>query len=172
MNRKTLLCVLLVLVSGAANASPFLVDFTYTGFIGPDPTVTGSAVFESASINSPIQSVTSINLTIAGHTYILAEVGSDVLGGSNLIGGLIDGVDTVSANTNDFILEWAYSTNTPDRFIYATASSTVFTSRTSTFSITPVQAAVPEPATLALFSLGAVVMCLGKRRHAARLMAG
>lgn len=174
MNRKTLLCSLLALfISSAANASPFQVDFTFTGFTGhggspvPDPTVTGSAVFDAASINSPIQSLISINLSIDGHTYTLAETGILVSGDQNVIGGLLNGVGALGFNTTDFAIVWRYTTNEPVNFSYESGANPIVSSTASTFSI----AAVPEPTTLALFSLGAFGMCLSKRYHAARPIA-
>jgi hypothetical protein len=84
-----------------ASAIPITVSFTATGFNVGAPTdpVTGSIGYDAASTTAPPNSLTSINLTIAGHAYSLAEVG---FADSTVIGALINGVNFVGASTNDF----------------------------------------------------------------------
>jgi hypothetical protein len=135
-----------------AFAIPIEVSFTASGFGAGAPTdpVTGSVVYDAASTTSVIDSLTSIDLTIAGHTYSLAEVG---FAGSNLIGGLINGVGTVVASTNDFFLLWNATTLSPFVLSYSSIGAFVFSSFTfPQFSVTA--AAVPEPGSLALLLAG------------------
>jgi len=144
----------------AAHANPFTVTFTATDFVPlfpsspvPDDPVSGTMIYDAASINSPIDSLTAISLTISGHTYTLAEVGFLDLGlGFEEIGGLIDGVNGSGSNENDFLIIWDTSSLVPLLFLYATLDSTGIydTSNFTQFSIT----AVPEPNTLALVALG------------------
>jgi hypothetical protein len=142
-----------------ASAIPITVSFTASGFGGGAPTdpVAGSVVYDATSTTAPPSSLTSINLTIAGHAYSLAEVGFD---DSTLIGGLINGVDAVMNNTNDFFLSWDASAITPVAFVYSCAScNTDFLTFTFTqFSVTA-GAAVPEPNSLTLLA-GALCFCV------------
>ena len=73
-----------------AGAIPITVSFTAASFIeleeavaAPMDPVTGSIVYDAASTTSNINSLTSINLTITGHTYLLSEVGFISPFGSN-----------------------------------------------------------------------------------------
>jgi hypothetical protein len=127
-----------------------------------DP-VTGSIVYDAASTTSNINSLTSINLTIAGHTYLLSEVGFISPAGSNqLIGGLSFGVGGIFHGTDDFSIRWNETTLIPFDFTYATTlpSGGIFRSATFTqFSVTAA-AAVPEPSSLALLAAGVASLCV------------
>jgi hypothetical protein len=146
----------------AAHAIPFTVAFTATDFVSlvgsspaPDDAVSGAMIYDAASINSPIDSLTAISLTISGHTYTLAEVGFLDLGlGFEEIGGLIDGVNGSGNSETDFSIIWDTSSLMPLLFLYATSDSSGIwdTSTFTQFSVTP--SAVPEPNTLALLALG------------------
>jgi hypothetical protein len=146
----------------AAHALPFTVAFTATDFVplvssipAPDDPVSGTMIYDAASINSPINSLTAISLTISGHTYALTEVGFLDLGlGFEEIGGLIDGVNGSGNFENDFLIIWDRSSLVPLFFLYATSDSSGIwdTSTFAQFSVTP--SAVPEPNTLALLALG------------------
>jgi hypothetical protein len=156
-----------------AGAIPITVSFTAVSFIeleealaAPMDPVTGSIVYDAASTTSNINSLTSINLTIAGHTYLLSEVGFISPFGSNqqLIGGLLNTVPRIDVFTNDFSMRWNETTLIPFDFTYATtATSTsggIFRSGTFTqFSVTAADA-VPEPSSLALLAAGVAALCV------------
>jgi hypothetical protein len=155
-----------------AGAIPITVSFTAVSFIeleeasaAPMDPVTGSIVYDAASTTSNINSLTSINLTITGHTYLLSEVGFiSPFGSDQLIGGLLNTVPRIDVFTNDFSMRWNETTLVPFDFTYATtATSTsggIFRSATFTqFSVTAA-AAVPEPSSFALLAAGVAVLCV------------
>jgi hypothetical protein len=144
----------------AAHANPFTVTFTATDFVPlfpssptPDDLVSGSMTYQAASMNSPIDSLTGVSLTLSGHSYSLAEVGFLDLGlGIEEIGGMVDGVNGSGSNENDFLMIWDTSSLVPLLFLYATLDSTGIY---DTFTFTRFDiAAAPEPNTLALLALG------------------
>ena len=153
-----------------AGAIPITVSFTAASFIeleeavaAPMDPVTGSIVYDAASTTSNINSLTSINLTIAGHTYLLSEVGFISPAGSNqLIGGLSFGVGGMFHHTDDFSIIWNETTLIPFDFSYTTTlpSGGFFRSATFTqFSVTAAEA-VPEPGSLALLAAGVAALCV------------
>jgi hypothetical protein len=154
-----------------AGAIPITVSFTAVSFTefeeavaAPMDPVIGSIVYDAASTTSNINSLTSINLTIAGHTYLLSEVGFISPFGSNqLIGALSFGVGGILHHTDDFNIRWNQTTLIPFNFIYtATATGPAggfFLSNTFTqFSVTAAEA-VPEPGSLALLAVGVAALC-------------
>jgi hypothetical protein len=147
--------VLSSFVVPSAHAIPIKVSFDVTGFPAGAPTdpVVGSITYDAASVTAPINSLLSINLTIAGHTYSLSEVGFINAGSSELVGGLITGVGSIGAGTNDFSFGWTGSH--PGSFGYATAADANGEFFGGTFTQFSVAAApVPEPASLALLTVG------------------
>jgi hypothetical protein len=156
-----------------AGAIPITVSFTAVSFIeleeasvAPMDPVTGSIVYDAASTTSNINSLTSINLTITGHTYLLSEVGFTSPAGSNqLIFGLLNGPG-IRVFTNDFFMSWNETTLIPFDFNYATTATGpaggIFRSATFTqFSVTAASsAAVPEPGSLALLAAGVAALCV------------
>jgi len=151
--------VFALLAATAAQAIPVSVAFTATGFVplfgstpAPDDPVSGTIVYDAASVNAAINSLTSITLTINGHVYTLGEIGFLSDPGIGEVGGLIDGVNGSGSFEDDFVIIWDMNALTPLLFLYATANSDAIwtTSSFSSFSVT----AAPEPATLALFALG------------------
>jgi len=159
---------LMLLFLTSAHAIPITVSFQVTGFGAGAPAdpIAGSFLYEAASTTSNIISLTSVNLTIAGHTYTLGDVGFiSPFGANQLIGGLANGVPSVTQFTDDFALRWDESSLVPFDFFYATANSNVFdafgASHFTQFSVT--RATVPEPTSWALLLAGAV--CLGVARR-------
>ena len=150
-----------------AGAIPITVSFTAASFIeleeavaAPMDPVTGSIVYDAASTTSNINSLTSINLTIAGHTYLLSEVGfTSPFGINQSIFGLLNGA-FIFNGTNDFDIRWNGTTLSPFNFLYAASSTPgIFLSSTFTqFSVTAA-AAVPEPSSLALLAAGVAALC-------------
>lgn len=161
----------LVCVMTPAHAIPVTVSFTASGFTSeggglPAPTdpVVGSIVYDAASITSNINSLTSANLTIAGHTYTVGELSfansSPPSSPFAAIGTPNGGVCCAATNGADtFFVEWIQASLVPLVFIYATASvpGDIWTSSNFTqFSITA--AAVPEPSSLCLLLGSAIVL--------------
>ncbi len=140
-----------------ASAIPITVSFTVNGFgVGaPTDPVTGSIGYDATSTTSNINSLTSIGLTIAGHTYPLSDVSFISSVGLQLIGGSLNGVGTPLVGTDDFVIEWNAATLSPILFNYAVSSvpDNVFSSTTfPAFSVAA--AAVPEPNSLLLLLVG------------------
>jgi hypothetical protein len=155
----------------------FQVNFTATGFIPlsppPDPQtvpqnpVSGSFVFEAASATSPITALDSVNLTIAGHAYALADVSfHSPSGTATVIGGSTGGPNSIVSGANDFYIEWTTAKSIPFDFEYSTAANNqVFESvEFPTFAITPVAGTVPEPASAWLLLTTGPLLLLGLRR--------
>jgi hypothetical protein len=143
-------------------------SFTVSGFGAGAPTdpVTGSFTYDAPSITSDPTSLTAVNLTIGGHAYTLAEVGSEAVGSEALIGGVVNGVDAVASGTDDFFLTWNPVSSVPDVFVYATPNTpNIFDGTNFTqFNVTAATP-VPEPSTWAMGLIGFGLMgFLGYRK--------
>ena len=164
--KSAALAISLMCLSMSAQAISIQVDFTASGFPAgaPDDPVSGSFVYDAASTTSTINSVVSVNLTINGHSYTLAEVGSDFNSSNNVIGGLINGATAVSSGTpNDFRLIWDFATMASPRFTYTSSANANYAATSfSQFSISEVTA-MPEPGTLWMLLLGFIVITLIRR---------
>ena len=156
---------ILILLSGGAGtpayAIPITVSFQATGFTGvgvpPADPVVGSIVYDAASTTSPINSLTSINLTIAGHTYTVSELDFASVSPNQFIEALTNHTTLVRGN-NNFELSWTTPLLNNPAFQYsAPGASDIFLSKTFTqFSVTAERASVPEPSSLSLLLAGMV----------------
>jgi len=148
---------------GTVSALPFMLTFTASSFepvfdnSPPSDPISGSLVFQAQSLTGPITGVDSINLTIAGHTYTVGEIGFDGSGGANLVGGLPSGANGVgSAGPDDFALVWQQADSAFSFFSFHVASSeeNLFQTRTGSVSITASPTAISSPPPLALLTVG------------------
>jgi hypothetical protein len=140
-----------------AQAASFTLSFAANNFAAlngstpPASSIAGNIGYDAATINSPITSLNSIALTIAGYSYTLGEVDFANSFSSSSIGGTITGLGGLAAGTNDFSLGWDRTTLLPTGVLYVTTNtSSFYDSRTFTsFSITPAATiSVPEPLTI------------------------
>jgi hypothetical protein len=143
-----------------AQAATFNLSFSANNFAdnffgtsGPDSSVSGTFSYDALDINSPITSLNSVNLTISGHSYTLAELTVDsfsFFGTQSQIGGANLGVNGIAGGTNDFRLAFDYITQSPSSISYATSGSTsIYDGQFTAFNITPAAVtSVPEPFTI------------------------
>ena len=144
-----------------ARAIPITVSFEATGFTGvgvpPADPVVGSIVYDAASTTANINSLTSINLTIAGHTYTLTELDFASVSPNQFIEALTNHTTLVRGN-NNFEISWMTPQLNNPSFLYsAPGASDIYLSKTFTqFSVTAEQTPVPEPTSLSILLTGAV----------------
>lgn len=139
-----------------AHAIPVNYSFTASGFGAgaPQDPVSGTIVFEAATIDSPISSLISIDLTIGAHDYSLAEVGIFPFGlTGQVIGGILNGGALVPG-VNDFILAYLFASGELQQFHYTSGPPPTASFSASSKVWSRQVASVPEPSTLALFGLG------------------
>jgi len=182
------LTLLAAFITASAHAIPVTTSFTaITSGGGP---ISGAITWEAASPTAPIEALTSVDLTIAGHTYALEELGflspffESPSGATDLIGATVSGLLQVNEGVDDFWLLFDRSNPAPLQLLYASSTAPGGASSSfASFSITEGRAfafapesltnAVPEPSTLALFAAGlAGLVCGRRRRQSTRAPAG
>jgi hypothetical protein len=171
--RVFLEALLLAILSFTASArgDQFMMQFSVTHFVNdsgsgvPVPTdpVTGTIIYQAASISDPIQTFSSIDMTIDGHSYSAQELGFYRFGpeGWDMIGGVAGGVGTLYNQTDDFIIRWYRGSLAPFDFIYTSSrrdgefDSAIYRDPYSFTSFTITQ--IPEPAISAILISGAAI---------------
>jgi hypothetical protein len=144
-----------------ASAVTVVLDFTVNGGIN------GQITYQAPTLNGDISSLSAISLTIDSHDYTLGEVGfiSPWQAGQSLIGGILNGVDSVVDGTDDFVLLFNPSSSSGLFFTYTTSAHPLDEINTvGSFTLTELRA-TPLPAALPLFTTGLGALgLLGWRR--------
>jgi hypothetical protein len=154
-------------IATSAQAGVVTVAFSTSGFGASAPTdpVSGTITWSAASQAAPIDQLLSINVTIAGHAYSLAEIGFNGF----VIGGLvstINGVDA-AANANDFLIEFDLVTETlsgPIFYGVPGITNQIWFNTNSNVDVRFEGVAVPEPGSLVLIGVALAGLAASRRR--------
>jgi hypothetical protein len=152
-------CVISLFLGAPAWALPIELSFDANFPAGsPQTLVSGSFIYDAATLTSPIGYLINVDLTIAGHTYTVGELGFTVLpNGEELIGTASPELGAGASGTNNFFLQYYADFGFAEPFFlsYCTATSNIcaISSSYSFFSVTAITA-VPEPATWSLLLTG------------------
>jgi len=143
-------------------------DGTFDPSPAPDPVVSGWFTYEAASVNSDIDSLSGIGLTIDGYTYMLADV--DFASGSAFalcVGEPTRGECSIGPRERDFVVEWNKNTLGPIQMAYSVAGQiNYWVAAPGDFDYFNVTA-VPVPAAVWLFGSGLLgLVGIAKRKKA------
>jgi hypothetical protein len=144
-------------MGAAAPAQAITVELDFTANFSasaPQTTVTGQFIYEAPTLTSDITSLTSVDLTISGHTYALGELGfsGSLFPGTDTVGTIDPGLGIVDFGKDTFSLSFDLATGAGNSLAYGTSSpgGIAVSSSFSHFSVE----AVPEPATWSLLVIG------------------
>lgn len=166
-SRITLALLATIACVSTAQATPINYNFSISGFttpfsndgaVAPQSTVSGSLTLDGISLQA-------FNMSIAGHTYSLAEVGvtSDSQPDFVTIGGLLHGADTVWWGTDDFFFTVDLQNGVSDiSSLGYSVNNTVEFFQASFGTLTT--ASVPEPGTLALLGVASLAGVAFRRK--------
>jgi hypothetical protein len=144
-------------MAGTSSVIPIQMSFTAAGFGpgAPDELVSGTFISEAASITSPTVPLTSISLSIGGHTYSLSELGFVNSSIVSRIYGLANSLGTLcgACGNDNFGIRWFRDARAPSLFVYTTAGIGTFFLDLPYDQIS-VTTEVHEPSTLAFFATG------------------
>lgn len=176
--KRFLTLTLGLVVAAMVHAAPVTIEFSASGFAnggvqfpGFDGPVHGSITWDSASPTDPMNALTGIDLTIAGHVYTLAEVGIANEGSTKTaLGASPSGFSAVVGNgaAHDFLLVIDRVNPRIDAFAFSILGKTGaiwwFPSQTDARFAS---LAVPEPAGLLLAAGALGALALARRRQPA-----
>jgi MYXO-CTERM domain-containing protein len=159
-----LFAAICLFASSFAQAAPYRFDFSankftsHHGYAVPQDSVSGSIVFNAASLGAAVDSISSVNLMINGHNYTADEIGSESWAAGYIFGGIDNGPTGMLFASDDF---WVYTDfNLSNQFAYTTDGGRDYWSSPMSYSITQ----VPEPASAALALIGLAALAGVRRR--------
>jgi hypothetical protein len=159
---------------GMAQASTFQVSFVASNFSPPGapvPPVAGSIWYVAANAPGPIEAITQVDLSIAGHIYALNELTFvGVEGLSQAIGGIEGGgafmIPVLADKLRpDFMLMWSWDMSHAEfGFTIQGGGEIWWTDVSEQFSIVGEVSAVPIPGAVYLFGSGLIGLAGFRRK--------